>query len=284
MENVIKGMLNDLCGKDLFSGIWSTLKVNLFDPNSTYGVALDIVDSLYSSAIQPIAIMLMLIYFIIALVDKASSENFTWEQWGRQMCMFLASFYLINHGFDIMKLLFELGLSLSSDVYALVRSDLTAEDKLDVVTKVIETFRESTGVPTKFLKDIVLFIYLLVPWLLCWVMGLVVKIICYTRIIEIYVRAVFAPIALSDFFHSGLQGAGWRFLKSFLAVCIQGAMILVIAALYSALFNVATGSVDESLAIEGLFKFLGVFVALMASACMLMFKSLGLSREMLGVG
>lgn len=277
---MIEGMLQDLCGQDLFSGIWDTLKVNLFSSTGNYHAALDIVETLYSTVIQPIAIMLMIIYFLLALVDKMTSENFTWEQMGRQMCMFLASFYLINHGFEILELLFELGLSLSTDVYAVVKDDLLAGSQIDIVEQTIDTFKQTIKVPN-FLKDIVLFVYLLIPWALSWIMGLVVKIICYTRIIEIYARATFAPVALSDFFHSGFQGAGWRFLKSFLAVCLQGALILVITTIYSALFTVITGAADPG---WSLFKVLGVFIALMASACMLMFKSLSLSKELLGVG
>ena len=276
---MIKGMVNDLCGKDLFKGIMDTLETNLFSSKGDYSAAVNLVEDLYFSVIQPIAIMLMIIYFLLALVDKMTSENFTWEQMGKQMCMFLASFYLINHGFEILELLFQLGLSLTKQVNALVDGSLDPKDGASRVESVINTFKATINVPN-FLKDICLFVYLLIPWALSWIMGLVVKIICYTRVIEIYARAAFAPIALSDFFHSGFQGAGWRFLKSFLAVCLQGALILVINAIYSALFDVVAGSVDTKLS---LFAFLGVYLAIMASACMLMFKSLSLSKELLGV-
>lgn len=276
---MIKGMVNDLCGKDLFKDIIDTLQTNLFSSSGNYSAAVNLVEDLYFTVIQPIALMLMIIYFLLALVDKMTSENFTWEQMGKQMCMFLASFYLINHGFEILELLFQLGLSLTNQINTLVDGSLDPTDGTSRVESVINTFKETINVPN-FLKDICLFVYLLIPWALSWIMALVVKIICYTRVIEIYARAAFAPIALSDFFHSGFQGAGWRFLKSFLAVCLQGALILVINAIYSTLFDVIAGSVDTKLS---LFAFLGVYLAVMASACMLMFKSLSLSKELLGV-
>lgn len=274
-------MLNDLCGTDLFSDVWKTLNINLFNPSqSEYSTVVGIVKDLYSLT-ESIAIMLMIIYFILALVDKASSENFTWEQWGRQMCMFLVSFYLIIHGYEIMEQLFSLGRTFTSDVYGVVKGDLLAfiddADRIRLIEDTVEEFKDSINVPG-FLKDIILVVYLMIPWALSWIMGLVVKIICYTRMIEIYARAAFAPIALSDFFQNGFQGAGWRFLKGFFAVCIQGALILVVITIYAALFPlvVSTGG--------NLFKFIGLFLALLASACMLMFKSLSLAREMLGVG
>lgn len=276
---MIEGMLEDLCGKDLFSGIWSTLKVNLFSTSGEYKTVLNIVTDLYESTVQPIAIYLMLIFFMVGLVDKLSNENFTWEQLGRQFAMFFLSVGLITHGFEILEKLFEFGLVFATDVHTLVKDNLYPSDKLDLVKEVVDTFKATIKVPN-FLKDIVLFVYLLIPWAFSWIMGLVVKIICYTRVIEIYARATCAPIALSDFFMNGFQSAGWRYIKAFLAVCLQGAVILIITTIYSALFTIVAASVDPGLSF---FKFLGVFVALMASGCMLMLKSLSLCKELLGV-
>lgn len=276
---MIEGMLEDLCGKDLFSGIWATLKVNLFSSGGEYSTVLSIVKDVYNSTVMPMAVYLMLIFFMIGLADKLTNENFTWEQLARQFAMFLLSFGMITHGFEILELLFQFGLAFATEVHSIVSGDLYPDDKLSLVKEVVDTFKETIKVPS-LLKDIVLFVYLLIPWCLSWIMGLVVKIICYTRVIEIYARATCAPIALSDFFMHGFQGSGWRFLKSFLAVCLQGAIILIITTIYSALFTVVSASVDPGLSF---FKFLGVFVALMASGCMLMFKSLSLCKEFLGV-
>lgn len=275
---MIDGMLEDLCGTDLFTGLLETLQINLFDPSGSYSAVLSLVRSLYSSFIQPVAISLMIIYFLLALVDKMTSENFTWEQMGRQMCMFLASFYLINHGFEILELLFRFGLLLTQDVAGEVKDGFG--DKT-LLMEQFELFKNDNKPAIKILEDILLFIYLLVPWLLSWVMGIAVKIICYTRIIEIYIRATFAPIALSDFFHSGFQGAGWRFLKGFLAVALQSALILAIAGIFSNLFPLIMKTSTEW---GSFFRFIGMYLALMASAVMLMFKSLGISKELLGVG
>ena len=83
---------------------------------------------------------------------------------------------------------------------------------------------------------------------------------------------------MSDFFHSGLHGSGWRYLKSFLAVALQGALILVIGMIYSALFKGLI--LDQT---DNLLLFLGKYIIIYASAVMLMFKSLPLSKELVGV-
>ena len=150
--------------------------------------------------------------------------------------------------------------------------------------EIVEAFRESLGFDgafTSFFGDLILWFYLLLPWVGQWIMKLCISVICYTRVVEIYFRATFAPIALADFFHSGLQGSGWRFLKSFLAVCLQGGTILVIAILFSALTAQHITNVDQ--VVKDLIPFIGVYLAFGASAVMLMFKSLSLTKELVGV-
>lgn len=280
---MLENMLVDICGMDIFDSIFETLSINLFSSGGKFSAALSVVSRLNKNVIQPIAVMLLFIYFMIALVDKMSSENFTWEQLWRQMAMLLAAKYLIENGFDLLKLLFELGMAVASKVESFTVSLSQNPDSgvTDETAKVIiEGFKEGLGLGgiMKVFESMILFIYLLIPWLLSWIMRLCVSIICYSRIIEIYARATFAPIALSDFFHSGLQSGGWRYLKNFLAVSLQGAMLLVIAVIFSALFKQLT--VDE----QNLFSFIGTYLAFFASAIMLMFKSLSLTKELLGTG
>ena len=267
----IQGMINDICGPDLFKDILEILSMNLFSDS----VVLQAVKALHE-VIKPIALMLAFIYFMIAFIDKTTSEHFTWEQVWRQMIMLFVAVYLINHGFEILEYLFDIGMMVAGDVSEYYTEAAT---KTVEVEEIVEAWKESWGfgdwIPDLFVK-VLLIVFLLLPWIISWIMGLVVSIICYTRMIEIYFRATFAPIAISDFFHSGLQSAGWRFLKNFLAVCLQGAAILVIAIIYAKLMENLT--VDET----NLFKFIGKYMAFYASAIMLMLKSLSLTKEVLG--
>ncbi len=279
MESLLIGMLNDICGSDIFNAIFETLTINLFSDEGKFSVALNHARLLHENVIKPLAIMLMFIYFIIALVDKFSSDNFTWEQLWRQLAMLLAAKILIEHGFELLELLFGIGMTLASSIQESTGYFGDKTEEVANAKEIINSFREGLGATGVFktLADLVMVLFLIFPWLFSWIMRLCVSIICYTRVIEIYIRASFAPIALSDFFHSGLQGAGWRFIKSFLAVCLQGAMILVIAVIFSALMKQI--SADD----QNLFTFIGKYIAFFASSIMLMFKSLSLTKELIGV-
>lgn len=274
---MLEEMINDICGPDIFTSIYETLSVNLFSSGGKYSMVLSVVRTVYH-IIMPIGVYLMFIYFMLALLDKLSSDAFTWEHLWRQLAILVGAKILMENGFQILETLFGVGMAILGKISASSSADIAAVT-VDAA-EMIEQFRDSIGIAGNipFIRDIIMIVFLLLPWALSWVMRLLVAVICYSRVIEIYVKAACAPMALSDFMHSGFQGSGWRFLKSFFASCLQGAIIFLIAVIFSALFQTIT--VDAG---WNIFKFLGAYLAFYASAVMLMFKSLPLAKEIVGV-
>lgn len=278
MKGMLEGMLKDILGEDLFKSIITTLTK---DPFTAYGEGVTTLITTIYDIVMSAAVMLMFIYFLIAVVDKMTSENFTWEQLWKQMGMLLAAKLVIEHGLDIMMLMSKVGIQLVNLIGTDgIKFGLGSADQIDTI---IESFEEGFSGIFKVIGHLILFFYIIFPWLFSWIMGMAVKIICYTRLIEIYIRACFAPIALSDFFKNGFQGGGWRFLKGFFAVCLQGAVILVIALFFSELLTSFLTGPKPGEDGFNLFQFFGAYFAVGCSAIMLMFRSLGLCKEIMGV-
>ena len=291
---MLKNMLIDICGSDLFSSVYDHVSMNLFSSSGDYSDVLSMISDVSQGTVMTVALMLMLIYFCIALVDKMSSENFTWEQMTRQMCMFFASYFLIIHGFEVLTKLFELGLSFTSEVYnvvgggdggSLLLVDNPGMSEEAAAEAMIEELKGdlnlADGAIISIIGDLYMFVLLLLPWIGSWILRICVSIVCYTRIIEIYARAAFAPIAMSDFFHNGFNGAGWRFLKAFFAVCLQGALLVVIGMVYGSLVTTFVGF-DAGSGTHA-FTFFGKILAAGCATAMLMFKSQSICKELLGV-
>jgi len=278
MHDWLVSMLNDICGPDLLNAVYNTLSMDLLiqweEPYNFVIIA-------YHFAIKPFAIMLLFVYFMIGLLDKLSSESFTWEQLWRQLAMLLVGKYLIDHGLEIFETMYDLGMALMAqiDEYISYTVGYTQGNSLATAEAMIGKFKSGLGIGNwpDWLADLVMMIYLLIPWLLSWIMRLCVNIICYSRSLEIFLRALFLPIAISDFFHHGLQGSGWRYMKAFFAVCLQGALIIAITAIFTGIYQ--TLIVKD----QNLFTFIGAYLAFYAAAIMLMFKSLSLSKEIVGV-
>ena len=277
--DLFEWLLQDICGGDLFSAIIEVFDDNLLSSGGPMGPAYDAVVTTYNKVIAPFAVMLVFIYFMIAVVEKLSSEDFSWEQLWKQMAMLLVSKILIEHGLEILQMLFGLGASL---VDGFVYAAPEVEPDRKRLLLLCLAFKEGLGLTgiLSALGDLLLFIIIWVPWLLSWLMRLCVYIVCYSRMIELYVRVAFAPIALSDFFHSGIHSNGWRYLKDFFALCLQGFLILVIAVVYAKLFSGLISGMEN---IVDLITYLGRFVAYYASAIMLLFKTRGIAKEIVGV-
>lgn len=273
---MLETMINDICGPDIFTSIYETLSINLFSSGGKYAMVLSVIRVVYN-IIMPVGVYLMFIYFLLALVDKLSSDTFTWEQLWRQLALLIGAKVLMENGFQILETLFGVGMTILGKISAAASTDI-AEVTVDAA-EMIEEFGNSVGGLAKVsvFRDIIMFVYLLIPWALSWLMRLAVSVVCYSRVIEIYAKAAFAPVALSDFMHSGVQGSGWRWLKSFFASCLQGAIIFLVAVIFSALFQ--TISIDAT---GNIFKFLGAYLAFYASAVVLMFKTLPLAKEIVG--
>ncbi len=290
MATPAEGMLSDICGSDLFNSISKTLQYDVFT-ESRFEDAVKIVKTLSEDVIVPIATMMICIYFLLNIIDKMTSENFTWEQLARVLVMLVVGKFLIENSFEILTKLYAIGIELVEMVVSALGTGSEKNADVNVALEAYKNMKEGKSGIMKVLWDLLMMFVLLFPWLISWIMRLVVKIICYTRMIEILVRAAFSPLALSDFFQNGLSGSGWRWLKNFLAVCLQGVVIMAISLLYSAILGgiidselLAAGKPDGTLWDFGLFQFCGIYLALMASAVMLMFKSLSLSKEILGTG
>lgn len=275
-------MMQDICGADILNSITRLLDVDLFAD----GNIAPLVESLFNN-MRFLGVSLLVIYFMCAMIDKGSTENFTLEQFGRLLAMMVASKYLIDHGFELMQHLFSFGnealgmISLGNIANATMDSEALLNDYLESTKQGLPTILQVLQV-----HHILVFGMLLLPWAFSWIMRMSVFVVVFSRIIEIYVRAAVCPIALADFFQNGLQGSGWRFLKSFLAVCLQGLMILIIMMVFGYVFSCIPDLMDAIYGADrtdNLFYYLGIILCVEGSTVMLLFKSLGLTKEVLGV-
>jgi len=198
---LVEGMIDDIFGQDLLNSVSNTLSHDVFsDP--MFADAIKTVQKISDDVIAPLAIMLVCMYFLINIVDKFSSDTFTWEQLGRLMVGFLIGIFLIENCFAILKLLFQLGDSLLAEISP--GSGEGFDELANLAKDAYKAQQEDQNFIMDWIWDIIMIPIFIIPWLFSWLMRLAVKIICYSRLIEILIRTAFAPIALSDFFHHGL--------------------------------------------------------------------------------
>jgi hypothetical protein len=83
-------------------------------------------------------------------------------------------------------------------------------------------------------------------WLVYKFSTLIINIIIIGRMIEVYVMMAIAAIPIATIGHSEMGAIGKNFLKSFAAVCMQGALIYIILSMYGSLVSGISTSFNPS--------------------------------------
>ena len=105
-----------------------------------------------------------------------------------------------------------------------------------------------------------------------WAINIVIFVIVYGRMIEIYLLTSLAPIPVATLSNRELGNTGQNYLKSLLAVGFQGLLILVCVAIYAVLIQGIATSGDPIGAIWGC---MGYSVLL----CFCLFKTGSIARS-----
>ena len=107
-----------------------------------------------------------------------------------------------------------------------------------------------------------------------WVLGILIFVIVYGRMIEIYLMVSLAPIPFSTFGNREQSQVGQNYLRSLFAIGFQGFLILVCVGIYAVLIQSVAFSQDV---IASLWGVVGYTVLL----CFTLFKTGGLVKSVL---
>ena len=143
----------------------------------------------------------------------------------------------------------------------------------------IVTAIEETG----FFASIPLWAVTLIGGLVIWVLTFVMILTVYGRFFKLYMYTAIAPVPLSSFAGEPTQNIGKSFLKSYAAVCLEGAVIVLACIIFSVIAK-ANPSFDEDLpAATMVWQYIGQVVFNMLILVGTIKMSDRIVREMMGL-
>lgn len=279
MGEIVKEMFNFIFGGGMFDSLVKVLTANptgTDESDKIFNAAWKLAVSAYDNFIVPIGLGLMIIWFLVAFMQKATSEQMNFDQIFLLCTKLVVAFYLMQNGLKLFADIWGLGNSLMIEFMG---DSSIGDAAIDTAAKT-EAWKSLTKCDSLdklpgFWRSLGCFGQLLFPWLVAAALSGVGTFIAYSRMLEMLLRITVAPIALSDFINDGTHSAGWRYIKTFLAICLQGFVILLIARLWSAIIKGVTFS--------GSFMDITVgFLVISFAAVALMFKSLSFCKELVG--
>lgn len=135
-----------------------------------------------------------------------------------------------------------------------------------------------------FLASIPLWLVTLLGSLMITVLAFIMILTVYGRFFKIYMYAALSPVALASFAGEGTSHFGKAFLRSYVGVCMEGAVIVLACIIFSAFSSSGTPVVDSSASVvTQVWSYLGEVVFNLLVLVGLVKSADHIAKEMLGL-
>lgn len=208
-----------------------------------------------NDAMQGIGLALLVLFFLVGVVKTCSSfdEVKKPEKAFKLFIRFALAKIVVVYGMDLMLSIFKISQGIISTIMKTAGINSAAKSSLP---KAIAKAVESCG----FFESIPLWAVTLIGGLVIIVLSFIMIMTVYGRFFKLYLYTAIAPIPLSTFAGEPTQNVGRSFLKSYSAVCLEGAIIVLSCIIFS-LFASTPPVVDaKAAAVTQVWKYIGELI------------------------
>ena len=229
-------------------------------------------------ALQAIGYALLVLFFVVGVVETCGSftEVKRPEHALKIFIRFAIAKGVVTYGLELMMALFNIIQGVTSTIMQTAGFGSTEDTVLP--DEIIEAV-EDCG----FFESIPLWAVTLIGGLFITVLSFIMIMSVYGRFFRLYLYTAIAPIPLSSFAGEPSQNIGRSFLKSYAAVCLEGA-IVVLACIIFSLFASSPPVVDpDAAAVTMVWSYIGELIFNMLVLVGAVKMSDRVVREMMGL-
>jgi len=224
---------------DKLTEIWSLVTQS---PESFKGGTIwDVMTNIHD-AVQAIGLGLLVLFFVVGVMKSCGSfaEMKKPEIALKLFIRFALAKGVVTYGLELMMALFQIVQGLISRIMS--AAGMTMVPNTNLPTEIVEAV-EDCG----FFESIPLWAVTLIGGLVITVLSFIMILTVYGRFFKLYMYTAIAPIPFSTFAGEPSQSVGKAFIKSYAAVCLEGA-IIVLGCIIFTLFAATPPAVDPSAA------------------------------------
>lgn len=174
------------------------------------------------AVITTVGVSIMILYFLIDMADKASSKNINYEYFIKTFIKLALAYMLITNSMTIIQYMVSAGSALAKELSAAEGGNSFFADPAKV--SMLKKGLKKVGI----IDSVGYLLKILISYLVVMVSNISVMFIAISRIVELSVRAMFAPVGVADLFGDGNHAAGIRYLKKIFALALQFALAVII--------------------------------------------------------
>jgi len=219
--------------------VWSLLTMS---PQSFKGGGIWNVITQINGAVKGIGLALLVLFFLVGVVKTCGSltEIKRPEHALKLFIRFAIAKGVVTYGLDLMLALFDISQGVMSTI---MRSSGIGTASKTTLPDTMVSAIEDCG----FFESIPLWAVTLIGSLFITVLSFIIILTVYGRFFKLYMYTAIAPIPLSTFAGQPSQSIGVSFLKSYGAVCLEGAIIVLACIIFNK-FAASPPVVDSSAA------------------------------------
>ena len=179
-------------------------------------------------AVQAVGLALLVLFFVVGVMKTCGSfaEIKRPEQALKLFIRFALAKGLVTYGLELMKALFQIVQGLISSIMG--AAGFGAPQETILPQEIINAIEECG-----FLESVPLWAVTLIGSLFITVLSFVMVMTVYGRFFKLYLYTAIAPVPLAAFAGESTQSVGVSFLKSYAAVCLEGAIIVLGCIIFS---------------------------------------------------
>ena len=190
---------------------------------------------LSENVIVPIAgiiITFVLCYELISMITEKNNLHDT-DTWMFFKWLFKAAvaIYLVTNTFDIVMAVFDIGQNVVAGAAGVINGSTSID--IDATLAEMRTSMEAMGIG----ELLALSIETLLISLCLKIMSILITVILYGRMIEIYCTVSIAPIPVATMSNREWGSIGNNYLKALFALAFQGFLIMICVGIYAVLIN-----------------------------------------------
>ena len=193
-------------------------------------------------AVQAIGLGLLVLFFVVGVMKTCGSfaEVKKPEVALKLFIRFAIAKGVVTYGLELMIALFNIVQGLISHIMTAAGMGTATRT---VLPSTIVTAIEDCG----FFESIPLWAVTLIGGLFITILSFIMILTVYGRFFKLYIYTAIAPVPLSTFAGEPSQQVGKSFIKSYAAVCLEGAVIVLACIIFS-LFAASPPTVDPNAA------------------------------------
>ena len=204
-------------------------------PASWYANISQMIRGLSENVIVPIAgiiITFVLCYELISMITEKNNLHDT-DTWMFFKWFFKAAvaIYLVTNTFDIVMAVFDIGQNVVAGAAGVINGSTSID--IDATLAEMRTSMEAMGIG----ELLALSIETLLISLCLKIMSILITVILYGRMIEIYCTVSIAPIPVATMSNREWGSIGNNYLKALFALAFQGFLIMICVGIYAVLIN-----------------------------------------------